>query len=55
MIKNVHPISSVIGQALKSKRRQLGLSGIELSRILSISQQQISRYERGLIASTWIC
>ena len=45
MIKNIHPISSVIGQALKNKRRQLGLSGIELSKILSISQQQISRYE----------
>lgn len=48
MIKNIHPISSVIGQALKNKRRQLGLSGIELSKILSISQQQISRYERGV-------
>ena len=48
MIKNIHHISSVIGQALKNKRRQLGLSGIELSKILSISQQQISRYERGV-------
>lgn len=37
-----------IGFFLKSSRRSKSLSGSELGRMLNLSQQQISRYERGV-------
>ncbi|MCG5276071.1 MULTISPECIES: helix-turn-helix domain-containing protein [Providencia] len=40
--------SSYCGFVLKKKRKELGISGRELARRLHISQQQISRYERGI-------
>ncbi|MFP4817505.1 helix-turn-helix domain-containing protein [Providencia hangzhouensis] len=33
---------------LKKKRKELGISGLELAKRLNISQQQVSRYERGV-------
>ena len=40
-------ISIYIGLFLKNKRKEVGLTGAQLASRLSISQQQISRYERG--------
>lgn len=40
--------SSYCGFVLKKKRKERGISGLELARRLNISQQQISRYERGV-------
>ncbi|MBQ0211502.1 helix-turn-helix transcriptional regulator [Providencia rettgeri] len=40
--------SSYCGFVLKKERKELGISGIELARRLNISQQQVSRYERGI-------
>ncbi len=40
-------ISNYIGGEIKSKRRALGLTGEELAKKIGVSQQQISRYERG--------
>lgn len=37
-----------LGTLLKLRRKELGISGIELSKVLNVSQQQISRYENGL-------
>lgn len=41
-------LSYYIGSLLREQRVITGLSGRELSYLLDISQQQISRYERGL-------
>lgn len=40
--------SSYCGSVLKKKRKELGISGLELAKRLNISQQQVSRYERGV-------
>ncbi len=40
-------ISIYIGTFLKHQRKAVGLTGAQLASRLSISQQQISRYERG--------
>ncbi|CRL60846.1 MULTISPECIES: helix-turn-helix domain-containing protein [Morganellaceae] len=37
-----------IGIKIKARRKELGLSGASLAKILNISQQQISRYENGI-------
>lgn len=37
-----------LGALLRLRRKELGISGQELSGMLNISQQQISRYENGL-------
>ncbi|NIH18040.1 helix-turn-helix domain-containing protein [Morganella morganii] len=37
-----------LGALLRLRRKELGISGQELSATLNISQQQISRYENGL-------
>lgn len=42
------PPTVYIGTVLKERRKFIGISGIELGRRLNISQQQISRYERGV-------
>lgn len=45
MSKNINVLA---GRYLKRKRIEQGLTGAELGRLLYISQQQISRYERGV-------
>ncbi len=40
--------SSYCGRVVKMKRKEIGISGLELARRLNISQQQVSRYERGI-------
>ncbi|HBC0990430.1 TPA: helix-turn-helix transcriptional regulator [Escherichia coli] len=37
-----------LGMWIKSLRKQRGLSGKQLAVMINISQQQISRYERGV-------
>lgn len=39
-----------LGDLLKSYRRSLGITGKALGQKLNVSQQQISRYERGVNA-----
>ncbi|CAB5670618.1 helix-turn-helix domain-containing protein [Providencia hangzhouensis] len=41
-------IHCFIGIKIKARRKELGLSGANLAKILNISQQQISRYEKGI-------
>ncbi|MEQ4692476.1 helix-turn-helix domain-containing protein [Providencia manganoxydans] len=43
--KNVY---ALLGHHLRKARMQKGLSGNELADIINLSQQQISRYERGI-------
>lgn len=40
-------VSIYIGNLLKLRRKKVGLTGAQLASRLSISQQQVSRYERG--------
>ncbi|MEX6146890.1 helix-turn-helix domain-containing protein [Providencia hangzhouensis] len=47
--------SSYCGSVLKKKRKELGISGLELAKRLNISQQQVSRYEERLIKCLLIC
>ncbi|MBW5405324.1 helix-turn-helix domain-containing protein [Morganella morganii] len=42
-----YPIAKAIGEKIKKLRKERGLTGTDLAIILKISQQQISRYERG--------
>lgn len=35
------------GSVIKKKRKEIGMTGSDLAKKLNISQQQISRYERG--------
>ena len=37
-----------IGRLIRSARRELGITEHQLARIMNVSQQQVSRYERGL-------
>nr|WP_294350176.1 helix-turn-helix transcriptional regulator [Providencia sp.] len=39
----------MVGQRILEKRRELGYTGFQLAQLLGVSQQQISRYERGKI------
>lgn len=41
-------VTKYLGSELKKYRKVLGMSGKELARRLNVSQQQISRYERGV-------
>ncbi|HCT9739276.1 TPA: helix-turn-helix domain-containing protein [Morganella morganii] len=41
-------VSFYCGKVIKRTRREKNISGFELGMRLNISQQQISRYERGL-------
>ncbi|MBP6123801.1 MULTISPECIES: helix-turn-helix domain-containing protein [Providencia] len=36
-----------IGQRILKKRKELGYTGSQLAKLLDVSQQQVSRYERG--------
>ena len=40
-------VNWIVGREIRKRRKNLGLSGIELANIVGVSQQQISRYERG--------
>ncbi|MBX6957362.1 MULTISPECIES: helix-turn-helix domain-containing protein [Providencia] len=48
IIRRANSPSCYIGLILKRQRKKLGLSGSEVAKLLHISQQQVSRYERGL-------
>ncbi|CAK9886562.1 MAG: putative HTH-type transcriptional regulator [Candidatus Erwinia impunctatus] len=41
-------VSQHIGHEIKKRRKSLHISGAELAKKLGVSQQQISRYERGV-------
>lgn len=45
--KNSEKIHYLIGQRVFKKRKELGYTGSELAQLLGVSQQQVSRYERG--------
>lgn len=40
-------VNQIVGKEIRKRRKNLGLSGMELADLIGISQQQISRYERG--------
>lgn len=40
-------VNQIVGKEIRKRRKKLGLSGMELADLIGISQQQISRYERG--------
>ncbi|OOR99599.1 transcriptional regulator [Haemophilus paracuniculus] len=42
------PIDKLIGKRIQLKRKELGYSAERLSEHIGISQQQLSRYERGV-------
>lgn len=46
-MKSKHPLRIDIGLFLRKSRVNKSLTGFELGQLLNISQQQISRYERG--------
>lgn len=41
-------VSTYCGSVIKKIRRECGMTGAELAKKLNISQQQMSRYERGI-------
>ncbi len=47
IIKTEGSVNQLVGQYLRKKRLARGLTGAEMGKLLYISQQQISRYERG--------
>lgn len=57
---NIHPISRLsslqfnrrVGGFLRRRRQRLNLTGQELGQMMQLSQQQISRYERGVNSMT---
>lgn len=40
-------VNQIVGKEIRKRRKELGLSGAELAGLVGISQQQVSRYERG--------
>lgn len=40
-------INRLVGREIRKRRKHLGLSGFDLANLVGVSQQQISRYERG--------
>ncbi|HEF8771264.1 helix-turn-helix domain-containing protein [Providencia manganoxydans] len=47
MTKNKELLRKEIGSFLKKARKSQSLTGHQLGRLMQVSQQQISRYERG--------
>ncbi|QZY66601.1 helix-turn-helix domain-containing protein (plasmid) [Providencia rettgeri] len=47
-INQYSSLSKLIGDYLKRQRHNNDLSGKELAKLMNLSQQQISRYERGM-------
>lgn len=43
-----YPIAKIVGSRIKKLRREYGLTGTEAAMALNVSQQQFSRYERGI-------
>lgn len=41
-------ISTYCGTVIKQTRKECGMTGAELAKKLNVSQQQMSRYERGI-------
>lgn len=48
MLKKENNISKLIGARIKNIRKEKCISGAQLGKMLQLSQQQISRYERGI-------
>ncbi|WP_272539738.1 helix-turn-helix domain-containing protein [Providencia sp. PROV197] len=46
--QNEFTLNKMIGRYIQRKRRNYGLTGNELARLIGVSQQQISRYEGGV-------
>lgn len=40
-------INKIVGEQIRIRRREQGMSGSELGDKVGLSQQQVSRYERG--------
>lgn len=40
-------INKYVGRKIRLRRKELGFSGVQLANIIGMSQQQVSRYERG--------
>lgn len=45
--KNISQLNLAVGDFIKKIRREKGITGNELGFMVGVSQQQISRYERG--------
>lgn len=43
-----YPVAMLVGQKIKKLRKEEGLTTLELAEEVGISQQQVSRYERGI-------
>ncbi|MEY0016099.1 helix-turn-helix domain-containing protein [Providencia rettgeri] len=43
-----YPIAKIVGSRIKKLRREYGLTETEVAMALNVSQQQFSRYERGI-------
>ena len=41
-------VNTLIGNYLKSKRIEYGMTGAQVGKLLQVSQQQVSRYENGI-------
>ena len=47
-ITNVHPVDLYVGQRLKQKRLEKGVSQYDLANSVSITFQQVQKYEKGI-------
>lgn len=47
-LQNENFFSIIVGKKIRDFRIEKGMSGAELGKMLNLSQQQISRYERGI-------
>ncbi|MEX6118878.1 helix-turn-helix domain-containing protein [Providencia hangzhouensis] len=50
-----YPVSALIGKRIYCIRKEKGVTGDKLAEMLNISQQQVSRYERGINQITVDC
>lgn len=55
MTNKTYTVSVLIGKRIQCIRKEKGITGDELARMLNISQQQVSRYERGINQITVDC
>ncbi|MEY0768322.1 helix-turn-helix domain-containing protein [Providencia huaxiensis] len=51
-MEKINDVNYHIGLFLRKKRIEIGLTGKDLGKLLNISQQQVSRYERGINSIT---
>ncbi len=47
-LQNENFFSIIVGKKIRDFRIEKGISGAELGKMLNLSQQQVSRYERGI-------